>query len=70
MPTHDPAYMDDLITPSVTREVLQKKADIISAYCTIFGVDITIHNLRSCIANMPSVNTPNNPILLIHEETG
>ena len=48
---HDPAYMDDLITPSATLELLQKKADIISAFCIIFGVDIAIKKLRSYVAN-------------------
>ena len=40
--THNPAYMDDLITPSARLESLQRKADIISAFCIIFGVDIAI----------------------------
>ena len=42
---YDPAYMDDLITPSATLELLQKKVDIISAFCIIFGVDVAIKKL-------------------------
>ena len=56
--THDPAHMNDLITPSATLEALQKKADIISALCIIFIVDITKHKPRSYIANWSSVNLP------------
>ena len=44
--THNPAYMDDLIVPSATLKSLQRKADIISAFCIIFGVDIAIPKLR------------------------
>ena len=47
--THDPAYMDDLITPSGTQEALQKKEDIISFL--IFGVYTEILKMRSYIAN-------------------
>ena len=42
---HDPAYMDDLITPSATPESLQRKADIISTFYVIFGVEIAIQKL-------------------------
>ena len=43
--THNPAYMDDLITPCATLESLQRKADVISAFCIIFGVNIAILKL-------------------------
>ena len=64
--THNPAYMDDLITPSATLESLQRKADIISAFCITFGVDIAIQKLRSYVASWSSVNIPTNPTLIVH----
>ena len=44
-------YMDDLITPSATIELLQKKADTISKFCIICGIDIAKKKLRSYVAN-------------------
>ena len=58
--------MDDQITQSATLESLHKKADIISAFCIIFEVDIAIHKLRSYIVNWSSVSIPSNPTLLVH----
>ena len=51
-----------------TREKKPKKnwADIISASCIIFGVDIAIHKLRSYISNCSSVNIPNNHTILVY----
>ena len=54
---NDPAYMDDLITPSATVDDLLQKADIISVYCIIFEVGV---------ANWSSVELPIKPTLLIH----
>ena len=64
--THNPAYVEDIITPSATLESLQMNADIISAFCIIFGVDITIQRLRSYLANWSSVSIPINQTLLVH----
>ena len=58
--------MDVIIILSATLEALQKKADTMSAFCIIFGVDIAVYNLRSYIANWSSVNIPDNPTLLVH----
>ena len=58
--------MDDLVTPSATLELLQKKADIISAFCIIFGVDIAIKKLRSYVANWAATDITINPTLLVH----
>ena len=48
---HNPAYMVDLITLCATLKSLQRKADLIPAFCIIFGVDIAIMKLRSNVAN-------------------
>ena len=53
---HDSAYMDDPITPSATLNSLQINADIILAFCIIFGVDIALHRLRSFMANWSSTS--------------
>ena len=63
---HDPAYMNDLITLSATLELLQNKADIISAFCIIFGVDIAIKKLRSYVANWSATYITTNPTLQVH----
>ena len=59
--------MDELITPSATLESLQRKADIISAFCIIFKVDIAIQKLRAYVANWSSVDIITNPTLIVHK---
>ena len=63
---HDPAYIDDLITPSATLELLQKKKELISAFCIIFGVDIAIKKLRSYVDNWSATDTKVDPTLHVH----
>ena len=58
--------MDDIIPPSTTLESLQRKTNVISAFYIIFGVDVTIHKLRSYVANWSSTIIENNPTLLVH----
>ena len=58
--------MDDLTTPSATLEALQKKADTISAFCIIFGVDIAIHKQGSDIAEWSSVEIPRKHTKLVY----
>ena len=57
--THNPAYVDDSITQSVTIESLQRIADILSAFCIIFEVDIAIQKLRSYVAGWSSTSQSN-----------
>ena len=66
--THDPAYMDDLITPSATLISLQRKADIVTAFYIILGVDIAIQKLNSYEVNRTSGEVSANPTLLVHRE--
>ena len=63
---HYPAYMNDLITPSATLELLQRKADIILAFFIIFGLDIAIKKPRSYVANWSTTNILINPTLQLH----
>ena len=62
--------MDDLIIPSATLESLQRKADIISVFCIIFGVDIAKQKLRSYMVNWSSVDITTNPTLIVLTGTG
>ena len=45
--TQDTAYADDLLSISATTVGLQAKADIVSAFCIIFGMDIAASKLRA-----------------------
>ena len=45
--TQDTAYADDLLSISATCAGLQSKADIVSAFCVIFGMDIAAPKLRA-----------------------
>ena len=62
--------MDDLIIPSASLESLQRKADIISAFCIIFGIDIAIQKLRSYMASWSSIIVPTNPTLQVNRGIG
>ena len=43
----DTAYADDLLSPASDLELLQRKANIVSAFAMIFGLEISITKLRS-----------------------
>ena len=58
--------MNDLITPSLRIELLKKKADIISAFYIIIGVDIAIKKLRPYVANWFATDITINPTLQVH----
>ena len=53
----DQAYMDDLISSTGTHAALQDRADIISAFCLIFGISLSDHKFRQLAINVP-VNVP------------
>ena len=46
-PTQDTAYADDLLSVSATGPGLQRKADIVSAFCIVFGMEIATPKLRA-----------------------
>ena len=46
-PTVDTAAADDLLSACGTLHALQRKADIVSAFCIIFGLDIATTKLRT-----------------------
>ena len=46
-PTEDSGFADDLISVSAHAQGLQEKADIVSAFSIIFGLDIAVHKLRA-----------------------
>ena len=43
----DTAYADDLLSPTSELQLLQRKANIVSAFAMIFGLEISITKLRS-----------------------
>ena len=45
--TVDTAAADDLLSACGTLQALQHKADIVSAFCIIFGLDIATTKLRT-----------------------
>jgi hypothetical protein len=44
----DTGYADDLVSVTTTLSGLQRKADTVSAFAIIFGLDIAIAKLRAC----------------------
>ena len=46
-PTDDTAAADDLLSTCGTFKALQKKANIVSAFCIVFGLDIATAKLRT-----------------------
>ena len=60
----------ELITPSATLSSLQRKGNIITAFCVTFGVVTAIQKLRSYLANWLSVIIQINSALLVHRGVG
>ena len=62
-PASDIAYADDLLSGMASLTGLQLKADIVSAYSIIFGLDIAINKLRTFVhyPNGPPRLAPGSP---------
>ena len=70
-PVQDTAFADDLFSISARREGLQLKADIVSAFASIFGIRIATTKLRTfakCWGSDPSGWTHGDYHLTIHNE--
>ena len=69
-PTEDSGFADDLISISARGESLQEKADIVSAFSIIFGLDIATQKLRAVQIHWGHENTAlmNNLPLTVHHE--
>ena len=64
------AYADDLVSMAHTREGLQRKADIISAFTILFDMEISVGKLRLAVfgTTPPSAAGPaHDDTLLIHK---
>jgi len=61
------AYSDDAFTPAHSLPILQRKADIVSAFSIIFGLDVSVSKLRTTIAEwgreQPELLSP---VILVH----
>ena len=63
------AYADDLVSMATTREGLQRKADIISAFTTLFDMEISVGKLRLAVLGTtppPATDPTHTDTLLIH----
>jgi hypothetical protein len=47
--TIETGYADDLVSGEATLQSLQRKADIVSAFAIVFGLDIAVTKLRACL---------------------
>ena len=56
----DVAFVDDLQSIAPTAEVLQHKADIVSAFAIIFGTELSVKKLRYLVAHFGENGTMEN----------
>ena len=64
-PAYDTGYVDDLVCIGDTLDSLQRKADIMSAFCIVFGLDIAVKKLRTFFLQWDS-EAPSLPSCQIH----
>ena len=64
-PAYDTGYVDDLVCIGDTLDSLQRKADIMSAFCIVFGLDIAVKKLRTFFLQWGS-EAPSLPSCQIH----
>ena len=61
------AYVDDLVSCCLTPEQIQRKADIVSAFCLITGITISIDKLRRVVHTWSRRPLTDTPVMYIHE---
>jgi ribonuclease HI len=62
------AYVDDITSLHGTIEGLQREADIISAYCQLFGLDLSLHKLKAYRLQWGNAHIPGADHVLIHSQ--
>jgi hypothetical protein len=69
-PTEDTGYADDLISVSACIDGLQDKADLVSAFSIIFGLDIAVQKLRAVQIHWGSENphADTNTTIIVHKD--
>jgi hypothetical protein len=60
------AFVDDLSSFMGTYDGIQREADIISAFCILFGIEISIAKLRASRIQWGNANIPGNDYILVH----
>ena len=61
------AYVDDLMSGTLTAVAMQRKADIVSAFCLITGISISMDKLRRVLHDwQPKEHSITTPDMLIH----
>ena len=58
------AYVDDSLTPFSDLTLLQRKADIVSAFAMIFGFEISVTRLRSLLMEWVMKSQPTSSLSL------
>jgi hypothetical protein len=64
----DQAYADDLISVTGTLEAIQKKADVVSGFCIIYGLELSIQKFRSFAINWGNPEKASNHEIIVHTE--
>jgi hypothetical protein len=64
----DSAFADDLLSYACSLPGLQAKADLVSAFCIIFGIDIAVTKLRAFLLDFSCTNpNPESLNIVIHK---
>ena len=61
------AYVDDLVSCCLTPDQIQRKADIVSAFCLITGITISVDKLRRVVHTWSRRPLTETPVMYIHE---
>eukprot|EP01041_Mallomonas_annulata_P007570 gene7570-biopygen3632 len=64
--SQDTCYADDLLSPAATLDNLQLKADLVSAFALVFGLDIASSKLRLHCHLWSGITPPSPPQLTLH----
>ena len=63
-PVNEIAYADDIESASRSAEDMQRKADIVSAFCIIMGIQISVTKLRRLVHTWTKTSTPIVPLVI------
>jgi hypothetical protein len=61
------AYVDDLVSCCLTPDQIQRKADIVSAFCLITDITISVDKLRRVVHTWSRRPLTETPVMYIHE---
>jgi hypothetical protein len=64
------AYADDLLSGARTQEALQRKADIVSTFCMIFGLQLSTTKLRRFVMAHSGMDDGDESVTIVHRYGG